>query len=95
MAKYIIPNKECEALTFDEFVEFGKNQPDANIVDGMPWSFNYKGFPVTNENDERYIISLADGKQYDFTPLEMIVTREDNYTYLVDKEFFLAVHIKV
>ena len=36
MAKARKKPVEIEFITFDEFVEFGKNQPDANIVDGMP-----------------------------------------------------------
>ena len=43
-------------ITFDEFVEYGR-QNGANIVNGMPWSFEYKGYRVSHENDEAYIIT--------------------------------------
>ncbi len=58
MARYVIKRTApIEALSFDEFVEYGKNQSGVNINDGMPWSFDYKGFSVTHENDEKYIIN--------------------------------------
>lgn len=44
------------AITFDELVEHGRNN-GANIVNGMPWSFQYMGHPVTHENDNLYIVA--------------------------------------
>ena len=35
-----------EAITFDELVAHGLAN-GANVVNGMPWSFQYKGQPVT------------------------------------------------
>lgn len=49
-----------EAITFDELVEYGKAN-GANIVNGMPWSFNYAGHPITNENDDCYLIPTLEG----------------------------------
>ncbi len=47
-----------EILSFDEFVEHGKKEVgEAKLVNGMPWSFWYKGRPVTHENDNTYLIS--------------------------------------
>jgi hypothetical protein len=34
------------------------------MVDGMPWSFEFMGCPVTHSNDECYIISTPDGELY-------------------------------
>jgi len=50
-----------KAITFDELVAHGKAQPDANIVDGLPWSFRYEGWPVTHETDDCYIVTQAEG----------------------------------
>jgi hypothetical protein len=61
-----------EAVTFEEFVEYGRNN-DAHIVNGMPWSFNYKGHPVTHENDECYLIPTLEGI-LQFTPSDMLIT---------------------
>lgn len=49
--------KEEEGIDFDEFVKYGQTNAES-LIDGMPWSFSYKGHPVTHENDNRYFISL-------------------------------------
>jgi len=72
MAKYRKKPVVIEAITFDEFLEYGRNN-GANIVNGMPWSFNYNGHSVTHENDECYIIPTLEGFMY-FTPLDMLIT---------------------
>jgi len=46
-----------EAVTFEELVAHGLAQPGASIVNGVPWSFTYKGHPVTHENDTTYLIA--------------------------------------
>lgn len=46
---------DVEAITFDEFVQYGRDN-GGNIVNNMPWSFQYKGYAVTHENDTRYLI---------------------------------------
>ena len=61
-----------EAITFDEFVQYGKEHTD-NLVNGMPWSFEYKGHPVTSENDECYLIPTLEG-EHAFTPADMLIT---------------------
>lgn len=49
-----------EAITFDELVEYGKAN-GANIVNGMPWSFSYRGHPITHENDDCYLVPTLEG----------------------------------
>jgi hypothetical protein len=49
-----------EAITFDELVEYGR-QHGANIVNGMPWSFDYNGHPITHEDDDCYLIPTLEG----------------------------------
>jgi hypothetical protein len=46
-----------EAVTFEEFVEIGLATHGANIVNGVPWSFQYKGANVTQETDDLYLVS--------------------------------------
>lgn len=56
MKKAIKKPVEIEFITFEDFVEYGK-QNSTNIAEnGMPWSFDYKGYPVTHENDKAYVI---------------------------------------
>ena len=72
MAKYCKKPVVIEAITFDEFLEYGRNN-GANIVNDMPWSFNYNDHPITHENDECYIIPTLEGFMY-FTPEDMLIT---------------------
>ena len=49
-----------EALTFDELVAYGLAN-GANVVNGMPWSFKFRGHPITHENDDCYLIPTLEG----------------------------------
>lgn len=73
MAKYRKKPVVIEAITFDELVAHGKAQKDANIVDGMPWSFKYAGHPITHENDTCYIIPTLEG-DHKMGPTDMLIT---------------------
>ena len=70
--KYRKKPVEVEAITFDEFVEYGRQHTD-NIVNGMPWSFEYKGHPVTHGSDTCYLIPTLEGDHL-FTPDDMLIT---------------------
>ncbi len=69
MAKYIHQNELVEVLTFDEFIEVGKIL-GANIVNDMPWSFEFHGYPVTHENDNWYIVGDMDFRRGDLITLD-------------------------
>ena len=60
MAKFRKKPVIVEAITFNELVEYGKAHK-ANIVNGMPWSFEYYGHPITHENDDCYLIPTLEG----------------------------------
>jgi hypothetical protein len=79
-----------EAITFDEFVEYGKSN-GGNIVDGMPWSFSYNGHPVTHENDQCYLIPTLEGTLR-FTPEDMLITGVQGEIYPCKKEIFEATY---
>jgi hypothetical protein len=49
-----------EAITFDELVAHGIAS-GGNVVNGMPWSFDYQGHPITHENDDCYLIPTLEG----------------------------------
>ena len=55
MAKYIRP-EVLEVFSFDDLIEYGIDH-GGNIVDGIPWSFELDGYPVTNEDECSYIIT--------------------------------------
>ena len=76
-----------DAITFQELVEYGKNN-GANIVNGMPWSFEYNGKPVTHENDGLYLIPASGGSSYRFTPDDILITDEAGAIYPLQKDVF-------
>ena len=70
---------EVEAITFDEFVKYGLEHTDV-VVNGMPWSFEYKGWPITHENDQCYIIPTLEGQHF-FTPDDVLITGVNGEIY--------------
>lgn len=60
-------------------VEYGKAS-GANMVDGMPWSFEYNGHPITHENDECYLIPTLEGTD-NMTPKDMLITGVQGEVY--------------
>lgn len=75
-----------EAITFEELVQFGKDN-GANIVNDMPWSFQYKGHPITHENDECYLIPTLEGI-FNFTPNDVLITGVQGEIYPCKKDIF-------
>ena len=86
MMKYRKKPVVIEAITFEEFIEYGKNH-GGNIVNGMPWSFEYNGHPVTHENDTCYLIPTLEG-MYQFTPNDMLITGVNGEIYPCKKDIF-------
>lgn len=79
-----------EAITFEEFVEYGKNN-GGNNINGMPWSFEYNGHGVTHENDECYLVPTSSGI-VKFTPQDMLITQIDGEIYPCKKDIFEATY---
>lgn len=75
-----------EAITFDELIEYGKTN-GANIVNGMPWSFKYKGHSITHENDECYLVPTNHGSVR-FNKGDMLITQVDGEIYPCKKDIF-------
>lgn len=75
MAKYREKPVVIEAITFDELVQHGR---DSNPDDTheMPWHFEYKGHPITLENNKCYLIPTAEGLR-PFTPEYMLIVSKD------------------
>lgn len=82
-----------EAITFDELVEYGKAN-GGNIVNGFPWSFSYKGHPITHENDECYLIPTLEGT-HKFTPADMLITGVKGEIYPCKLDIFKATYERV
>ena len=79
-----------EAITFDELVEYGKDD-GAPIINGMPWSFDYKGLPITHENDQCYLIPTLEGTMK-FTPGDMLITGVRGELYPCKLDIFIATY---
>lgn len=86
MAMYRKKPIVIEAITFDELVEYGKNN-GANIVKGMPWSFNYKGHPITHENDDCYLIPTLEGTMK-MTSVDLLITGVNGEIYPCKPDIF-------
>lgn len=71
MKKYRKKSVVIEALTFDEFVEFGRSS-GANIVDGMPWSFKMNGYAITHNSNTSYSIQTLEGF-HNMTDKDMLI----------------------
>jgi hypothetical protein len=84
--KYRKKPVEIDAITFNELVEHGKNI-GANMINGMPWSFDYNDHPVTHENDECYLIPTLEGIMK-FTPRDMLITGVYGEIYPCKKDIF-------
>jgi hypothetical protein len=94
VAKYVTKPEYVEAITFDELVEHGK-QNGANIVDGMPWSFEYKGKPITHENDECYLVPVWYGETAQFTPRHMLMDDDEGNLFVIDLDMFNETYERV
>lgn len=75
------------AMTFDEFVEYGKNH-GAHIVNGVPWSFEYKGCAVTHCEDGSYLITTPENGDFTLTPNDMLITSSDGLIYPCETNLF-------
>jgi len=79
MAKFRKKPVVIEAITFDELVQHGITS-GASIINGMPWSFNYQGHPITHENDNCYIVPTHQGSVR-FNREDMLITQIDGEIY--------------
>lgn len=94
-----------EAITFDELVEHGLNSPGAQIDfrkadpnspvwNAMPWSFEYKGYSITHENDDRYLIPTLGGLM-SFNRGDMLRTTAAGGLYPCKADIFEQTYEKV
>ena len=93
MARFKKIPLEIEAITWDEFIAHGKTKVD-ELNNGMPWSFDYNGHPVTHENDECYLIPTLEGT-HNFTPQDMLITGVKGEIYPCKTDIFNLTYTKV
>jgi hypothetical protein len=73
-----------EAITFPDFVEFAKQNSEH-----PHWHFEYKGHPITHENDECYIVPTLEGPLF-FTPNDVLITGIKGEIYPCKLDIFLS-----
>ena len=83
-----------EAMAFEEFIQYGLNQPECHVVDGKPWSFKINGRPVTHENNECYIITTLEGS-HNMTPKDMLIIGVQGEAYPCKIDIFNETYEKV
>jgi len=78
------------AITFDELAEHGRLSGAAQH-NGMPWSFEYGGHPVTHENDDCYLIPTLEGTMR-FDRGDMLITGVKGEIYPCKGDIFAATY---
>lgn len=91
MAKYKRIPVVIEAITFEEFVEYGKRAKTETTIGEKLWSFKYSGHPVTQENDNRYLIKTLEGIM-NLTPDDMLITGVAGEIYPCKKKIFNQIY---
>lgn len=90
-----------DAITFDELVQHGIEQCQAegresSIINGKPWSFTYKGYPITHERDDCYIIpTLESPHGHHMTPDDMLITGVAGELYPCKIDIFQSTYQRV
>lgn len=79
-----------EAITFDELIAHGRKVCE-HPVDGMPWSFDYQGHPITHENDDCYLIPTLEGTMK-FNRGDMLITGVKGEIYPCRPDIFAATY---
>jgi hypothetical protein len=90
MAKYRKKPVVIEAITFGELVAHGMAS-GANVVNGMPWSFQYNGHPITHENDNCYLIPTLEGTMK-MDRGDMLITGVKGEIYPCKPDIFAATY---
>jgi hypothetical protein len=90
MAKFRKKPVVIEALTFDEFVQAGREAGSAQ-VNGMPWSFSFRGHAVTHERDDCYLIPTLEGT-HNMTPADMLIVGVKGEIYPCKLDIFAATY---
>jgi hypothetical protein len=78
------------AITFDQLVAHGI-ELGAALVNGMPWSFDYNGHPITHETDDCYLIPTLEGTM-NFTRGDMLITGVKGEIYPCKLDIFAATY---
>lgn len=76
-----------EFFTFEEFAEIGRQTNPDSIQNGFAWHFDFKGHPITHENNDCYIVPTNHGHVH-FTPDSVLIVQVDGEVYPCKKDIF-------
>ena len=76
-----------EAITWQEFIYYGATHATSFGPNGIPWSFNYNGHPITHERDDAYVIPTLEGAHF-MTPDDMLITGVAGEIYPCKRDIF-------
>lgn len=84
------------AITFEQLVQHGIAQcinegRDSSIINGRPWSFSYKGYPISHESDDCYVIPTRVGGSL-MGPDDLLVIDEKGGIEVCKRGEFEAAH---
>jgi hypothetical protein len=92
MSQYRKKPVVIEAITFEELVAHGiASVPPEQLHNGIPWSFDYAGHPITHENDDCYLIPTLEGTMK-FTRGDMLITGVKGEIYPCKQDIFVATY---
>lgn len=85
-----------DAITFEELVAHGVREceaarPGTNIVRMTPWAFQYRGYPITHETDDCYLIPTLEGTMR-FERGDMLITGVKGEIYPCKLDIFEATY---
>lgn len=79
-----------EAITFDELVAHGIAS-GAELVNGVPWSFDYNGQHMSHEHDGLYLSPTLEGEMQ-FSRDHMLITGVSGEVYPCRRDIFDATY---
>jgi len=94
MKKYRKKPVVIEAMTWDELVQYAINKGAPVVMDGLPWSFDINGRPVTHDAQggyNRYLITTLEG-QMEMTRDDMCIIGIKGEAYPCKKDIFDATY---
>lgn len=90
MSKYRKKPVTISAFTFDDMVAIGR-ATSANVVDGVPWSFEINGHAITHETDDVYLIATLEGT-HRMTRADMLIIGVMGEIYPCKLDIFAATY---
>lgn len=80
--------KDIEVHTFLDLIKSGMDQ-GVPVNNGFPWSFKFKGYPVTHETNQDYLI-LDGATTRHVTPNHVILSDGEGILDILTIEAFLT-----